>query len=54
MSAVIVQCDDMEGGEKIWFPREFEAEQATYGSDCCKVIPVADDYSGPKWFGEEL
>jgi len=51
MSAVITECEDMEAGDRIWFPSEFEAEQTV--GDCCKIIPVPDDYDGPKWFGEE-
>ena len=53
MSACIVECDQQEPGEQIWFPSEFEAEQATYGSDCCVIKPVGDDYDGPRWVSED-
>lgn len=53
MSGYIVECDQQEPGEQIWFPSEFEAEQVIVPNTCCVIKPVGDDYDGPRWVPED-
>ena len=50
--AYIVECDNLGPGEQIWFSSCFEAEQG-FLEECCKLVPVPADYSGPRWIPED-
>lgn len=50
--AYIVECENQEPGEKVWFPSLFEAEQTIVPNTCCVLKPVDEDYDGPKWVPE--
>ena len=52
--AYIVECDDMVGGDRIWFESLLDAEDwcGPFPS-CCIPKPVGADYDGPKWVPED-
>lgn len=54
VQAYIVECEDLVGGDQIWFKSLFEAEQACGPfPSCCVPKPVGADYDGPTWVPED-